>query len=155
MSTVAPDALDSIMAVMDAAFDPVFGEAWTRQQVRDALSMRGTHCLLADEHGDEPDILEDAVGFTLSRGLLDEEELLLLAVLPSYRGKGVGRRLLERFMKAAEQRGATRLFLEMRDGNKAELLYRAAGFVNVGRRRHYYRRGEAGPLDAITFALTR
>jgi len=154
MSSVAPDTLDGIMAVMEAAFDPAFGEAWTRRQVSDALTMRGTHCLLAGADGEEPSPSDAVAGFALSRGLLDEEELLLLAVSPDYRQRGVGRRLLERFIAAAHARGATRLFLEMRDGNPAESLYRTAGFVNVGRRPHYYRRGQGAPMDAITFALS-
>jgi len=153
MSSVAPDALDSIMAVMDAAFDPAFGEAWTRRQVSEALAMRGTFYLLAGPDGQAPSAETPVAGFALSRGLLDEEELLLLAVMPAMRGRGIGRRLLERFVADAQARGATRMFLEMREGNKAELLYRAAGFVNVGRRRHYYRRGHDAPVDAITFAL--
>jgi len=154
MSSLAPDTLDSIMAVMETAFDPAFGEAWTRHQVSEALAMRGTHCLLAGPDGEEPSPGTEVAGFALSRGLLDEEELLLLAVTPSLRGRGIGRRLLRRFTDAAQARGATRLFLEMREGNKAESLYRAAGFVNVGRRRHYYRHGHGAPIDAITFALS-
>jgi len=154
LSSLAPDALDSIMAVMEAAFDPAFGEAWTRRQVGDALSMRGTHCLLAGPDGEEPPPGGPVAGFALSRGFMDEEELLLLAVTPDLRGQGIGRRLLERFVQAARARGATRLFLEMREGNAAESLYRAAGFVNVGRRRHYYRHGQGAPMDAITFALS-
>jgi len=54
--------------------------------------------------------------------------------------------------EAAEERGAARLFLEMRDGNPAESLYRRAGFEPVGRRRNYYRNAAKGPLDAITYA---
>jgi ribosomal-protein-alanine N-acetyltransferase len=153
MSSIAPDRLDSIMAVMEAAFDPAFGEAWNRRQVSEALMMRGTHCLLADASGEEPSPAAPVAGFALSRGLFGEEELLLLAVLPGLRARGIGRRLLERFIEAARARGATRLFLEMREGNRAETLYRATGFVNVGRRRHYYRRGHGEPADAITFAL--
>ena len=41
------DDLDRIMAVMEAAFDPAFGEAWTRRQVGDARVLPNTHYLLA------------------------------------------------------------------------------------------------------------
>ncbi|MEO0057507.1 MAG: hypothetical protein RIT17_960, partial [Pseudomonadota bacterium] len=34
-----PATIDRIMAVMEAAFDPAYGEAWNRRQVADALSM--------------------------------------------------------------------------------------------------------------------
>lgn len=147
------DDLDRIMAVMEAAFDPAFGEAWTRRQVSDALVLPNTHYLLAGRDGAPPLEGEPATGFALSRGALDEEELLLIAVDPAHRGRGIGYALLERFIASARSRGATRLFLEMREGNTAERLYRRHGFSSVGRRRDYYRRGSGGPLDAITFAL--
>ena len=146
------DDLDRIMAIMDVAFDPAFGEAWTRRQVSDALLMPNTHYLLADRNGRPPREGEPAAGFALSRGAADEEELLLIAVDPRHRGRGIGGALLERFAAEAQARGVTRLFLEMREGNRAEALYRRHGFASVGRRRHYYRRGSGSPVDAITFA---
>jgi hypothetical protein len=81
------DDLDRIMAVMQAAFDPAFGEAWNRRQVGDALALPGTHYILAGTDGGEPAEGVAAAGFALSRGALDEEELLLLAVDPAYRGR--------------------------------------------------------------------
>lgn len=146
------DDLDRIMAVMEAAFDPAFGEAWNRRQVSDSLILPNTHYLLAAADGRPPREGQPAAGFTLSRGAADEEELLLIAVHPDHRGRGIGGALLERFIAAAGARGARRLFLEMREGNTAETLYRRHGFESVGRRRHYYRRGSSSPLDAITFA---
>ena len=146
------DDVDRIMAIMEAAFEPAFGEAWTRRQVSDSLLLPNTHYLLAAADGRTPREGEPAAGFTLSRGAADEEELLLIAVHPGHRGKGIGGALLERFVATARARGARRLFLEMREGNRAESLYRRYGFESVGRRRHYYRRGSGHPLDAITFA---
>ena len=146
------DDLDRIMAVMEAAFDPAYGEAWTRRQVGDALVLPNTYYLLCGPDGAEPGDGEDAAGFVLSRGAADEEELLLIAVHPAHRGRGLGSTLLMRFVAAAKSRGGRRLFLEMRDGNPAEALYRRHGFEQVGCRRAYYRRGSGDPIDAITFA---
>lgn len=149
------DDLDRIMVVMEAAFDPAYGEAWNRRQVSDALLMPNTHYLLAGADGGEPDMEEPATGFALSRGTLDEEELLLIAVHPDHRRRGVGAALLQRFIDAAAERGRTSLFLEMREGNPADGLYRRFGFEPVGRRRNYYRGSQHGPLDAITYAHRR
>jgi ribosomal-protein-alanine N-acetyltransferase len=146
------DDLDRIMAVMEAAFDPAYGEAWTRRQVGDALVLPNTDYLLCGSDGVPPDDGKAAAGFVLSRGAADEEELLLIAVHPAHRGRGLGSELLERFIAAARARGGQRLFLEMRDGNPAEALYRRHGFEQVGRRRAYYRKAAGDPLDAITFA---
>lgn len=146
------DALDAIMQVMVEAFDPAYGEAWTRRQVGDAIILSNIFHILGDANGEEPQDCTDIACFALSRHVVGEEELLLIAVSPQHRGKGAGRRLMQRFLAAAEQRGAQQVFLEMRDGNVAENLYRSLGFTETGRRNGYYRSGTNGPFDAITFA---
>jgi ribosomal-protein-alanine N-acetyltransferase len=147
------DDIDCIMAVMDAAFDPTFGEAWTRRQVEDSLALPGTWYLLANPDGAPPTEKTSVTGFSMTRGVLDEEEILLIAVIPEFRGKGIGSRLLARTIAAARARGVKRLFLEMREGNPAGSLYHRNGFEPVGRRRNYYQRGSGQALDAITFRL--
>ncbi len=61
------DDIDRIMAVMQAAFDPAYGEAWTRAQVSDALVLPNTHYMLAGADGSEPAETAPTVGFTLSQ----------------------------------------------------------------------------------------
>lgn len=152
MSSTMCDPVDAIMAVMEVAFDPVFGEAWNRRQVSDALVLPNSHYLLADASGHAPDDPSEAVGFLLSRHGADEEELLLLAVAPDMRRRGVAAALITRFTADAAGRGIARLFLQMREGNHAETLYRAHGFLPVGRRREYYRGPGGNRIDAITFS---
>nr|WP_271079678.1 GNAT family N-acetyltransferase [Aurantiacibacter sp. MUD61] len=142
------DPVDAIMAVMHKAFDHAYGEAWTRRQVSDALVTPNTHFLLGEETEDG----SGPTGFTLSRSAADEEELLLIAVRPEFRGKGLGSEMMEQFFANARARGVRRVFLEMREGNPAEHLYRKLGFEQVGLRKGYYRGAIGGPLDAITFA---
>lgn len=149
--TAADEDIDRIMAVMDAAFPPEFGEAWTRRQLADALAFGHCHYLLVDNSGKTPKRGEPAVGFALSRNTFDEEELLLLAVDPCWRRRGLGLALLAGFARAAKARGARRLLLEMRRGNAAETLYRAFGFAPIGERRNYYRAADGSRIDAITF----
>jgi ribosomal-protein-alanine N-acetyltransferase len=137
--------LDRIMSVMEAAFDPVWGEAWTRRQVSDSLAFPHTHYrLVEDEAG-------AAAGFTLVRAAPGEEELLLIAVKPPCRGRGLGRQLLEGVLTDARERGAERVFLEMRYNNPAASLYSAAGFEPIGHRRDYYRLADGRKIDAITY----
>lgn len=149
------DDLDAIMRVMGAAFDPAYGEAWNRRQVSDALAMPNTHHILAGADGGYDPPPQETAGFVLSRAAGHEEELLLIAVSPDARGRGVGSALLSRFIADAQERGASRLFLEMREGNEAERLYRNFGFTVIGRRRNYYRSGTSDPIDAITYGLER
>lgn len=145
------DDVDRIMAVMGLAFDPAYGEAWTRKQVEDALVVGNCHYLLADGEGGATADEGAAHGFALSRTGFEEEELLLFAVLPESRRRGIGQTMLRRFAEAARARGARRLYLEMRKGNPAEHLYRQFGFIPVGERRNYYRTPAGPRIDAITF----
>ncbi len=150
---IAPaDDIDRIMAVMATAFDPGFGEAWNRRQLEDALLAGHCHYLLVDSVGGVPAAGRPAAGFSLSRHGFGEEELLLFAVDPAWRRRGLGAALLDRFAARARTRGAARLLLEMRDGNPAEQLYRNFGFVPIGRRPRYYGGPGGIRFDAITFA---
>jgi [ribosomal protein S18]-alanine N-acetyltransferase len=147
------DDVDQIMAVMETGFDPLHGEAWTRRQVSDVLLTGHCHYFLASTRGLPLKQGEAAAGFALSRRVLDEEELLLLAVRPEWRGQGIGRALLSRMIAHARQAGVERVFLEMRDGNPADHLYRLCGFEPVGRRRNYYRRSDGRQVDALSYSL--
>jgi [ribosomal protein S18]-alanine N-acetyltransferase len=142
-----PDDIDAVMSVMDAAFGKAFGEAWTRSQLRGILPMTGVSMMLAWDRENDA-----VVGFSLVRVVADEAELLLIAVLPSHHRRGIGRRLLDHFMRQANDKGVTRVHLEVRDGNPAVAMYRAAGFSAVGRRRSYYQSPEGKRFDAITLA---
>lgn len=155
--TAPPSAvIDRIMAVMEAAFDPLYGEAWNRRQVSDALTLSNTHALVVDATGtpiaeNEAGDAEPA-GFVLTRHVLDEEELLLIAVAPHARRRGVGAALIEQLFAIARTRGTARIFLEMRRGNPALHLYSKFGFEPIGERRNYYRMANGERIDAITFA---
>ena len=138
--------LDHVMAVMEEAFDPRFGEGWSRVQCDGMLGDANCWVVVAEQEG-EP------AGFAMARMIVDEAELLLIAVRPAYRGRGIGRDLLEQIQAGAADRGAKRLHLEVRDGNRAADLYHGAGFEKIGRRRDYYSGQDGERFDAITLAL--
>ena len=146
------DPVDAIMRVIERAFDPRFGEAWNRRQVADALVL-GTsrHALIAPDGtiGENPG--NESAGFFLARQVVDDEELLLFAIDPVWRRRGLGSALLEHFCHSAATRGVERIFLEMRDGNQAARLYEGHGFHQVGKRPGYYRGAGGTRLDALTF----
>ena len=142
---IAPaDDLDRIMQVMEAAFDPAFGEAWTRRQVEDALLTGNCHYGLVFRQ-------DRCAGFFLSRSILDEEELLLLAVCPEFRRQGFGQQLISQLFAEARERGCEYLLLEMRRGNPAESLYVRNYFKPIGLRQNYYKVPSGDRIDAITF----
>jgi ribosomal-protein-alanine N-acetyltransferase len=136
--------LPDVMVAMGDAFDPEFGEAWTEAQCAGVLGMPGCWLLLARE-GTDP------AGFAMLRAVAGEAELLLIAVRPRYRRRGIGAALLARAAEDAQASGVDTLHLEVRDGNPALALYRGFGFVQVGRRSAYYRGRSGKVFDALTF----
>ncbi|MBA3879684.1 MAG: ribosomal-protein-alanine N-acetyltransferase [Sphingobium sp.] len=129
---------------MRRAFDPRYGEAWTRAQCLGIMAMPGVWLTLANIDG-------TTVGFAITRATSDEAELLLLATDPRVRRNGVGGALLRSVLNEARDRAIKQLFLEVRADNEAIGLYRSLGFTKVGERRGYYR-GQNGQLfDAYTF----
>ncbi|MEO5973338.1 MAG: N-acetyltransferase [Sphingomicrobium sp.] len=140
--------LDQVIAVMNSAFDDRFGEAWTRSQCAGILPMPGVVLMIA-RNG-----VDSAIGFSLSRIIAGEAELLLLAVAPDHRRRKVGTVLLDQFLERARENGANRVHLEVRDGNPAVKMYRAAGFYGAGRRRKYYHGRDGSEFDALTFSRT-
>jgi ribosomal-protein-alanine N-acetyltransferase len=133
--------VDTLMA---AAFDPRFGEAWTRNQCLGVIAMPGVRLTLA--------FVDDApAGFAMVRSVADEAELLLLAVDPAFRRRGVATALLRGVIAEAQAGGIADLHLEVRAGNAAVTLYAAHGFAKVGERRGYYRGKTGQSFDAHTY----
>ena len=134
------------MEVMVRAFDPAFGEAWNAAQLAGMVSMPGAWLTLARFDA-------ATLGFTLMRSIFEESELLLLAVDPGWRGKGIGAALLRDCIDAARPRGITSMHLEVRATNSAISLYEKAGFRHVNSRRDYYRGADSKMHDAHSYRL--
>ncbi|MET0362776.1 MAG: GNAT family N-acetyltransferase [Sphingobium sp.] len=140
----APALMADCMAVMQAAFDPVYGEAWTMEQTRSMLDLPGTF-LIAGRVGDT------LVGFGLIRAIAGESELLLLGVAPSARRQGYGRAILQRCINVSVANNADVMFLEVRDGNDAIALYKAALFEQYNKRPDYYIGRDGLRRSALSF----
>jgi ribosomal-protein-alanine N-acetyltransferase len=98
--------------------------------------------------------LGDGDGFILMRTVVDEAEILTLAVRPETRRRGLGADLVRAGAETARARGAVKLHLEVAEDNAAALaLYRSAGFTEKGRRKGYYPRREGPPVAALLLSL--
>lgn len=135
MTPAGPEAAATLAAIHAEAFDRL----WSAAALADLLASPGVAALAQGEDG-----------FILVRRVLDEAEVLTLAVRPAARRRGVGRALVEAAAGGLAQAGAGELWLEVACDNAAALaLYTAAGFAEAGRRRGYYPR-EGGPgVDAV------
>src|SRR3546814_18830475 len=70
------DDLALVEPIMQAAFDPRYGEAWTRSQCAGVMAMPGVALTIAELDG-------RVAGFAIARTIMDEAALLLLAVAPA------------------------------------------------------------------------
>ena len=71
--------------------------------------------------------------------VLDEAQILNVAIAPEYRGQGLSHILLQDMLQLAADSGMTCATLEVRRGNAAaRRLYRDHKFVEVGCRKGYY-----------------
>lgn len=109
------------------------GEIWGEASFASLLTVPGTETLVVS-------VEEQPAGFILTRTILDETEILTLAVRPRFQRLGLGRRLVEAVLPKGK------IFLEVSvSNNAARSLYYACGFVQAGLRRGYYQDGS----DAI------
>jgi ribosomal-protein-alanine N-acetyltransferase len=131
-------------AAMAAIERRSFSDPWPLDGFREALGMPGTVALVMTDR-DEP------IAYFLAREILGTAEVLNLAVMPEYRGRGLGGGLLDAGLEAVRARGGSEVFLEVRvSNNLAQALYAARGFQTEGRRRGYYRRPDE---DALVLRL--
>jgi ribosomal-protein-alanine N-acetyltransferase len=111
----------------------VFADPWTTQDFRDCVSSDAVFLVAETADG--------IVGYVVALEVVDEGEVLNLAVAPAGRRHGLGRALVEHVLEALGERGALQVYLEVRESNApARALYAAHGFKEVGRRKEYYRR---------------
>jgi ribosomal-protein-alanine N-acetyltransferase len=142
-----PEMIPAIMPVMQRAFAPEFGEGWNAQQCESMLLLPRVRLLIASAVND------DVTGFAISRAVLDEEELLLIAVDPDRRRAGIGNAMMQTVIATAKADGIHRLFLEVRESNGAREFYSSFGFTAIGRRQGYYRGQNRQLHDAISCHL--
>ena len=127
------ELLDRLATLHQRAFAP-HARGWTAAEIT-ALAA-------------ECDLYLSEQGFLIMRTVLDEAEVLTIAVDPSDQGQGVGRALLAHGLEAHQNKT---VFLEVAADNKAALtLYSSCGFEEVGRRKGYYRRSDERDVDGLT-----
>ena len=133
-------------AALAAVHAQSFDAPWDEAAIQAVMNSSGAFGLVVRDP-----TARAVVGFGLARAIGGEAELLTLAVAPSAQRQGVARTLVTALAGAAQTAGASALFLEVACDNAPALaLYKALGFVQVGRRPGYYRRA-GGPLDALVF----
>ena len=133
--TLAPATL-AHLADVTAIEAACFSDPWSNASFREAVENPAVYFRVATE-----DAGGGVVGYVVAWFAAGQGEIGNLAVTPSARGRGVGGMLLDAVIAAASDHGAEALYLDVRESNlRARSLYDSRGFVEVGRRRRYYRR---------------
>jgi ribosomal-protein-alanine N-acetyltransferase len=124
-------------AIAGSEADNLGADAWSAGLVAEGVAGRlpTVRYLVAESEG-------QVVGHAVASLVAEIAELQRIAVSTPWRRRGVARALLEEVMVLAVGAGADRVLLEVREDNDAALgFYAAHGFVEVDRRRRYYRDG--------------
>lgn len=140
LDALAASDFDAVIAIEN----DVYPHPWTRGNFRDSLAS-GYHC---------PALRLDGclIGYAVMMFGPGEAHLLNLSIAAHVQRRGYGEFLLRQLLRAARDRGAARMFLEVRPSNAAaRALYAKHGFAEIGRRRGYYPAAR-GREDAIVLS---
>ena len=114
---------------------------WTRDSIEALINDENKTALKA--YVDDGSV----IAYVGASYVLDEAEIGNICVLPGYRGRGVGKALLNALMDELKSRGVTVVFLEVEsDNSNAVALYEKAGFVQYNTRKDYYGEGRDAML---------
>lgn len=152
-------------ALMAELEDICFDEPWSAAQCRGALAQPACAAFGLISSHPLPDAGKAAcgprgaicpirlLGYISLYAVVDEMEVLNLAVLPEFRRQGLGARLLSLALQAGRKMGIEKVRLEARESNRAAIsLYARFGFKPLGRRDRYYANGEAALVMALDMA---
>jgi ribosomal-protein-alanine N-acetyltransferase len=111
-----------------------FEEFWSLSTLTETIAEPTTLAFIAVQLPQE--IL---IGFTIARLILDEAEILTLAVSSHLRRQGIGKALVETVLNAVCKKGAQHIYLEVANNNTAALkLYSLFKSEKYGERANYY-----------------
>lgn len=113
-----------------------FSDPWTKESLIAVANASNFYGLVAEDDG-------IVVGYIGASSVLDEGEILLVAVDGAFRGKGYGKMLVNTLLKEYKGNGVKKVFLEVRKSNAPAIAcYKKCGFVKIAERARYYRDGE-------------
>lgn len=124
----------------------IFSDPWSADGFAETLKNPNAVVLAAHEKG-------KLAGYCCMYKVLDEGEIVNVAVAPHFRRQGIAKAMLDVILGDAYSKDLNDIFLEVREHNlPAQELYKKMGFKFVGRRRNFY---EKPTEDALVMQLCR
>lgn len=128
---IVPMMQDDVPQVA-ALEEACFSDPWSAQILSNELQNELSLWLVAKD-GDT------VLGYVGSQSVLDEADMMNLAVRETVRRQGIARLLVLSLCRRLHEKGVMSLTLEVRDSNEPAIrLYSSLGFLQVGRRPNYY-----------------
>jgi ribosomal-protein-alanine N-acetyltransferase len=116
---------------------------WSRNQFIEEMNHPWAHCFIIKPEG----ILRHYVrGFICFRNIGEESELFNICVHPQYRQIGIGKRLMQFYIRFCSQRKIKAFYLEVNASNCSAMnFYQGFAYRSMGMRKKYYQ----GTIDAL------
>lgn len=154
-SFIRPAIPRDLAAIMALERDTATAGHWSAEQYESLFHVEnsGRFALVIQASSNELQYENDGtiLGFIVGRAIGEEWEIENIAVRAAEQRRGLGTRLLKEFLNLAASKGAKTVLLEVRESNRAARgLYQKSSFVEVGRRKKYYRDPDE---DAILYRL--
>ncbi len=121
--------VDAVLAIEKASFTT----PWSREAfVKEVTENKLAYYTVAESEG-------EILGYAGVWLIVDEGHITNIAVTPKYRGRQIGKKILEKLIQELKNRDILRVTLEVRASNKVAIgLYMSYGFIVLGRRPGYY-----------------
>ena len=142
LRTAQANDLDAILAIEHR----VFSDPWSPESFAPEFGDPYSWFCVAEIDG-------ALAGYVIARIVAKQGEIANIAVNPVHQRSGLGGKLLDAAVEAANAAECEAVWLEVRISNEpAQRLYESRGFEQIGRRRGYYR---APVEDALVLRLSR
>ena len=117
-----------------------FADPWSEGSIASELDNPLSLWLVAEQDG-------AVCGYVGSQTVLDETDMMNIAVHPDCRRQGIAAALISELVRLLKARGSYILRLEVRQSNAPAIaLYETMGFTQLGLRKNYYRNPKENAL---------
>ncbi|MEZ5690552.1 MAG: GNAT family N-acetyltransferase [Rickettsiales bacterium] len=140
---------ESYSSILTNIHKKCFPRYLEREAFTDFFSVKNTFAFIAID-STKKDMTDAAIAMIVYRTMFEQAEILTIGTIPDYQGQGIAKILLRKAVDNCKQEGAKRLLLEVEVGNEVAIkLYKDNGFVQIDRRKLYYRQIDGTYTDAL------